>query len=131
MVREMGLENKYVSDSAAATTEEIGNPIYPPMRKTLETHDVKIGNHRARLIMDSDLEKFDYILVMDRENHEDLEYMFRRNENLSKVKYLKSFSKGTNNNNQISDPWYTRDFELAYRDIRDSVAGLLEWLERG
>ena len=127
MISKLGLEDEFYVDSAAATNDEIGNPIYPPMKKVLDNHDVKIGNHRARLITSLDLDIFDYILIMDKENDSDLKYMFSNNDNLSKVKFLKSFS-GDKSGNQISDPWYTRDFETTYQDIKKSLEGFIKFL---
>ncbi|MBO4890811.1 MAG: low molecular weight phosphotyrosine protein phosphatase, partial [Lachnospiraceae bacterium] len=48
LVSEKGLEHEYSCDSAATSREEIGNPVYPPMRQALVTHNVPIGDHRAR-----------------------------------------------------------------------------------
>ena len=63
-------------DSAATSLEEIGNQIYPPMRKTLESHKIPIGTHRARRVGKSEYEDFDLIIAMDEENMYNLNRLF-------------------------------------------------------
>ena len=41
MVNRRGLAGEFVIDSAATSTEEIGNAIYPPMKAALERRGVK------------------------------------------------------------------------------------------
>ena len=48
MVNREGIANVFFIDSAATSTEEIGNPVYPPMRRTLESHGIPCEGHRAR-----------------------------------------------------------------------------------
>ena len=115
-------------DSAAATNDEIGNSIYPAMRKVLEKYEIEIGNHRARRITSKDLDEFDMIFIMDDENYEDLKYLFRDNKNLNKVHYLTEYSSD-NNKKEIDDPWYTRDFEKAFLDIKNCCENLLAKLK--
>ena len=128
LINKKYLKNEYYSDSAACRDDEIGSEIYGPMKNVLIKHNINIGSHRARLITSEDLNKFDYILIMDKENYNDLQTEFKTNDNLSKIKFLKSFANNKNDN-IISDPWYTRDFELAYEEIKSSIEGLIDLLE--
>ena len=41
MVKEKGLADKFEIASAATSTEEIGNPVYPPARRKLAEQDRK------------------------------------------------------------------------------------------
>ena len=68
LIEEGHLENELSCESAATSTEEIGNPIYPPMRQALVNHDVPIGNHRARQLRRADYDEYDLIIGMDSEN---------------------------------------------------------------
>ena len=36
LVKKAGLENQFYIESAATSTEEIGNPVYPPARRKLK-----------------------------------------------------------------------------------------------
>ena len=55
-------------ESAAASSEEIGNPVYPPARAVLAAHGISCGGKRSRRITRADFESFDLILVMDKSN---------------------------------------------------------------
>ena len=114
-------------DSAATSMEEIGNPIYPPMRKTLENHGIPVGDHRARQLKKKDYGNYDLFLGMDEEN---MYYMDRilGGDPEGKIHYLMEYTDMPTA--KIEDPWYTRNFEKAYQDIFLGCQGLLEWFVR-
>ena len=68
LVRRAGLSDEFVIESAATSTEEIGNPVYPPMRRVLHEHRIACGGKTARQIRRSDYEDFDLLIGMDEEN---------------------------------------------------------------
>lgn len=122
MVNRAGLEDDFFIDSAATSTEEIGNPIYPPMRKALIKKDVPIGDHTARQLTASDYDRYDLIIGMDEENM----YYMRRilgNDPKSKVHYLMEFTDHPDE--KIEDPWYSRRFDACARQIEEGCEGLL------
>ena len=41
MVDRARLSDRFLIDSAATSREEIGNPVYPPMKRTLEAHGIR------------------------------------------------------------------------------------------
>ncbi len=123
LIAERGLKGRIETDSAATSLEEIGNPIYPPMRKALLQHNVPIGDHRARQVKRSDYEAFDLIIGMDEENMYYLRRMLPEDRD-NKVHYLLEYTGRPGD--RIEDPWYTRNFEKAYRDILEGCEGLLD-----
>ena len=125
MVAERGLSDRFRADSAATSTEEIGNPIYPPMRKALIQHNVPIGDHRARQVRRSEYEDFDLIIGMDEENMYYLGRILGEDRD-GKIKYLMEYTDTPDA--EIEDPWYTRNFEKAYQDIYKGCKGLLNEL---
>ena len=125
MIEKRGLKDRLEADSAATSTEEIGNPIYPPMRKALLQHDVPIGDHRARQIRRADYEKYDLIIAMDEENMYYLGRILGEDRD-GKIKYLMEYTDTPDA--EIEDPWYTRNFEKAYQDIYKGCKGLLNEL---
>lgn len=127
MVNERNLTRKYEIDSAATSREEIGNPIYPPMKKALEQRGIPIGNHRARQIERRDYDKWDLIVAMDSEN---LYYLDRilGGDPEGKVRYLMAFAGQPER--QIEDPWYTRNFGLCADEIKEGCEALLEYCEK-
>ena len=118
IVRENGLEHVYSCDSAATSREEIGNPVYP--------HNVPIGDHRARQMRREEYDDYDLIIGMDSENMYYIDRILGGDPE-GKVHTLMEY---TNTPDElIDDPWYTRDFETAYRQIRKGCEALLENLQ--
>lgn len=72
LIRKAGCEKAITVDSVAATTEEIGNDMYPPAKRMLTKKGIPFSSRRARLITASDYARADYILCMDEENLADL-----------------------------------------------------------
>ncbi|MBQ7107576.1 MAG: low molecular weight phosphotyrosine protein phosphatase [Clostridia bacterium] len=109
-------------ESKAVSTEEIGNPIYPPAVKTLNKHNIPFGNHRARQIKKEDYTEFDYLVVMEEYN---LPRLFRilGDDPENKVYKLLDF---TSTPGDIEDPWYTGNFEKVFQQITLGCKCLLE-----
>ena len=55
-------ENAYV-ESAATSTEEIGNEVYPPARRKLAEHGITCQGKTARQMTRRDYEDFDLLMV--------------------------------------------------------------------
>ncbi len=72
LVKKVGLEQKIIIESAATSTEEIGNPVYPPARRKLAEHGIDCPGKRARQLQNSDYEKYDLLIGMDRANLRDM-----------------------------------------------------------
>jgi len=123
LLQEEHLSEEVFVDSAATSMEEIGNPIYPPMQRALEGHHIPIGNHHARRVNKPEYETFDLIIAMDEENKYNLNRLFD-NDPDNKVHYLMEYTDTPDA--IIDDPWYTRDFEMAYREIYKGCSGLIE-----
>lgn len=117
MTRKAGLADRYEIDSAAVSTEEIGNRVYPPARRALAEHGVACCDHRARQITRADLERFDRIYYMDRSNARYLERMFP---GVWKEKCRPLLDR------DVADPWYTGDFEATWQDITAGCRRIME-----
>ena len=61
--------------SAATSTEEIGNPVYPPARRMLAMHGIDCSGKTARQMTVRDYEYYDYIVLMDRNNLRNLRWI--------------------------------------------------------
>ena len=129
LVNEAGLADRFLIDSAATTTEELGNPLYPPARRKLVQKGVPLLSHRARKIRADEAASWDYIVIMDEENRWHLERILGRG-NMGNVSTLLSYA---GEQREVADPWYTGDFEATYRDVDAGCRGLLAHiaLERG
>ncbi len=124
MVENAGLSDHFYIDSAATSTEELGNPVYPPAVRKLSEHGIDCRGHAARQITRADYDDYDLLIGMDGEN---MYYMKRRwpVDPEGKLHLLLDF---TDNPRDISDPWYTRDFETTWREINEGCAALLSHL---
>ena len=123
-----GLPDIYVS-SAAATREEIGNDIYPPMKKALAAAGYTCHPHAARQTTRADYDRYDYIIGMDDENMWDMKYIYGGDPD-GKLSMLLDWAG--NPGWEIDDPWYTRDFSGVLRQIEEGCDGLIRSLrEKG
>ena len=109
-------------DSCGVSDEEEGNPMYPPMRRELESRGIRILPHYAREITPSDFREFDYILYMDRSNLRYLRYYSFCD---AKVLPITDFAP---NLNEIEDPWYTGRYNLVVNEISACLDGFYEHL---
>ena len=124
-IRSRGLQDQFYVESAAVSTEEIGNSIYPPAKRCLNFHGIPFDRDKtARQITRSDYDRFDLIILMDRMNQRWLKYIIP-NDPQNKVRLMMTYA---GQDRDVADPWYTGDFETTYRDITLATEKLLEEL---
>ena len=119
-----GAEEIVRVDSAAVSYEEIGNDVYPPAKRTLTGHGIPFGRHSAHRITDAEANEYDVIVTMDSSNRRLLSGIISP-ANMAKVHGMMEYAGKCSD---VSDPWYTGDFETTYRDIVEGCAGLLKTL---
>ena len=123
-----GLSDAFYIASAATSTEEIwngvGNPVYPPAKQKLAEHGIDCAGKRAVQLQRSDYEKYDYLIGMDSANIRNMHRMLGGDPK-GRIFKLLSFA---GSERDISDPWYTGDFETTYRDVTEGCKALLEYL---
>lgn len=122
LVKQAGLSEQFTISSAATTTEELGNDIYPNAKAELKRRGIPFEKRRARQIRSDEYADWDLIIAMDRENLADIRYVVG-NDPEHKVRLLMSFA---GEEKSVSDPWYTRNFVRAYDDILRGCEALLE-----
>jgi protein-tyrosine phosphatase len=127
LVRKAGREAEFEIASAAARTDEIGSPVYPPAQRELAAHGIACGGKRARLVERADYGRWDRIVAMDGENRRDLLHLFRGDPE-GKVSLLLEWA---GKDRAVADPWYTRDFGAAWRDVLEGCTALLAALRGG
>ena len=125
-VRQQGMEDQFYIASAATSLEEIGNPVYPPARRKLAEHGLSCAGKTARRMERRDYKEYDYLIGMEQFN---LRNMMRilGDDPEKKVSRLLDFSDRPRD---IDDPWYTGDFETAYREIFEGCEALLKNIVR-
>jgi len=124
LVKNEGLEGQFEIASAATSTEEIGNPVYPPARRKLAEHGIGCEGKTARQMTRSDYQYYDYIIAMDRNNLRNLKRMFGEDTE-HKISLLMDY---THRPDDVADPWYTGDFEATWQDVSEGCRGLLDYL---
>ena len=125
LIEKRNLTLKVAVASAAAHTDEIGNPPHFGTREKLRAVGVPLVPHRARLMTRADGEDFDLLIGMDAHNVRDMKLIVGE-KNSSKVKMLLDF---TAHPRAIADPWYTGDFDQTYEDLVEGCTALLDSLE--
>lgn len=132
MAQERGVAHKYEVDSAGLGPWHVGEPADPRMRRVAARHGVAYDEHRARLFRKADLQAFDLILVMDRDNWARIMSIASLHpEYRAKIRLLREFDPEGGPQAEVPDPYYdgVEDFERVYEIIERSVAGLLDALE--
>jgi len=123
LVRSRGLENDYFIESAAVSSEETGNPIYPPAKRCLSQHGVPFDNaKRARQVTRADYDRFDRLICMDSSNLRLLRRVIPSDPGC-KIHLLMSY---TGVGRDVADPWYTGDFETSFQDILEGCEAMLD-----
>ena len=123
LVKTAGWEAQFQIESAATSTEEIGNPVYPPARRELEAHGISCSSKRARQLRRDDYSHFDLLIGMDRANLRNMQRICGGDPE-GKLHLLLDF---TGQPGEVADPWYTGDFKATWRDVQVGCRGLLEW----
>ena len=127
LVKKAGLEAGIAAASAAATSEELGNPVYPPARRKLAEHGIGCAGKTARLLTRGDYGRYDLLIGMDAENLRDMRRICGGDPE-GKIHPLMEYAGRPGA--EVADPWYTRDFEATWRDVEAGCAGLLEQLKK-
>ena len=122
LVRSRGQEGAWHIESAAVSTEEIGNPIYPPAKRCLSQHGVPFDKEkRARQVTRADYDRFDRIICMDAWNLRLIKRIITDDPE-GKIHLLMSY---TGVGRDVADPWYTGDFETTFQDILEGCEAML------
>ncbi len=126
MVEKNGLSDEFIIASSATSSENvwngIGAEVYPPAKRILARHGLSAEGKRAVQIKKSDYEKYDLFVCMDKSNVRNSQRIFH-GDSEDKIRMLMDY---TDRPADVSDPWYTGDFDKAYRDIYDGCEGLLK-----
>ena len=127
LVEEKGLQDQFEIASAATSTEELGNPVYPPARHKLAEHGIGCQGKTARQMTTDDYHHYDYIIVMDRNNIRNLHCLLGGDPD-QKISLLMDYTRRPG---QVADPWYTGNFEATWIDVLEGCEGLLEHIMKG
>ena len=117
MVEKAGLSYRFSIASVAVSREELGNPVYPPARRELNSHGITCDGHHARQITQADCDYYDYIYYMDSSNLRRLQMMFPQ-----ETKFRPFLDRN------VADPWYTGNFTQTWMDICEGCQRIIKEL---
>lgn len=127
MVEQRGLKDQFYIDSAATSTEEIGNPPHHGTRTKLQQVGIPVVPHRAVRMTREDYNRYDYLIGMDTANIRNMLSIAGGADPQQKIYKLPAFS---GSGRDVADPWYTGDFEATYRDVSLGCEAFLEYLKQ-
>ncbi len=118
-----GLADRFQIESAATSTEEIGNPVYPPARRKLAQQGIDCAGKTARQLTAADYGRFDLLLGMDRANIRNMTRICGGDPQ-GKIHLLMEYAGQPGR--EVADPWYTGDFDATWDDVLAGCQGLLK-----
>ena len=118
LVEQAQLTDQFLIASAATSTEEIGNPVYPPARRKLAEHGISCNGHAARQMTRADYSRYDLLIGMDSANLRNMTRIAGGDPE-GKIRPL-LYDK------DVADPWYTGNFEATWQDVLRGCQALLE-----
>lgn len=126
LICKKGLSDKFTVASSATSTEEIwngvGNPVYPPAKRILNSHGISCEGKSAVQLKKADYDNFDYFIGMDGANIRNMNRILG-GDPAGKIYKLLTFA---GRSDDVADPWYTGDFETTYKDVLTGCEGLLQ-----
>ncbi|MFX3625531.1 MAG: low molecular weight protein-tyrosine-phosphatase [Ectobacillus sp.] len=129
LVKKEGLEDKIVVDSAGTGNWHIGQAPHEGTRKILTQNAISYEGIRARQVEKEDLTRFDYVIVMDNKNLQDIQRFGTANGYVGRLSEFVPDGKWTD----VPDPYFTGNFQEVYELVTDGCKHLLAFIrnERG
>ncbi|MDX1618006.1 MAG: low molecular weight protein-tyrosine-phosphatase [Balneolaceae bacterium] len=130
LVEERGLDPYFEIDSAGTSAYHIGETPNSKSQQVANEHGVNLYSH-ARQFEHSDLEHFDLVLAMDRENLKNLQNLDRNNRFVDRIGLMRSFDPKPEDG-EVPDPYFggMQGFERVFQVLKRSCESLLDELEQ-
>ena len=125
MVAKQGRAEDFLIASAATSTEEIGNGVYPPARAELARHGIRCGERRAVQLTREDYDRYDLLIGMDEANIRNMRRICGGDPQ-GKIRKLMDF---TGRGGDVADPWYTDRFDVTFRDVSEGCEALMKMMQ--
>ena len=124
LIKKRGVAARFIVASCATSTEELGNPVYPPARAELARHGLDCSGKYAVQLKKSDYDNWDLFILMDDNNVRNMLRTIGTDPQNKMHKLLDYTSRGGN----VADPWYYGNFDVTYADILEGCTALLDSL---
>jgi len=119
-LKKIDLSETFIIESRGTSSEEEGHDIYPLAKKKLEEENISYTPHQAKQLEPDDYDKFDYFICMEKANIKGISYIF--DDPLNKVSMLRE--------NDIKDPWYTRNFDETFEELNTGIDDLIKKIRK-
>lgn len=126
MVRKSGRSDNFEIASAATSSEELGNPVYPPARRKLREHGIDPAGKTARRMTYADYKYYDLLIGMDFANIRNMTRICGGDPE-GRIRLLLDYA---GRHDEVADPWYTGDFDATWDDVTEGCAALLDALTK-
>ena len=122
MARRRRLTDAVDCESAGTNVFAPNSPVHNGTVRQLRRENIPYYQRGSRNVTASDYGKFDYLLGMERSHVTAMERQLGGDPE-GKLRLLLDY---TDDPHDIEDPWYSGDFEKAYREIREGCTGYLK-----
>lgn len=131
LLKEDGALSEIELDSAGTIGMHTGNPPDSRMTKAATARGIEMLG-QARQVQAKDLEEFDLILAMDRDNFVDLQSLATKPEHSKKIRLFCEFCT-EHTQEEVPDPYYGGEagFELVLDLLEDGCAEILRQYRAG
>ena len=122
LVAGAGLSDAFEIESAATSSEELGNPVYPPARRKLAEHGISCAGKTARRMTRADYDRFDLLIGMDEANLRNMTRIAGGDPE-GRIRLLLDYA---GRHDEVADPWYTGNFQATWHDVLEGCTALLQ-----
>ena len=129
-VERAGLADRFDIDSAGTSSYHEGDPPDPRTTAVARTRGIVLTG-RSRQIKRTDLDDFDYVIVMDAQNHAAVQRLAKATSH-ALVHLLREFDAQAKHDRDVPDPYYggVNGFEDVHDMVDRSAEGLLQYLKQ-
>lgn len=124
LVHRRGMDDVVHIQSAATSSEEIGNPVYAPARRKLEENGLDCKGKHAVQMTKQDYDRYDYLICMEDYNIRNMLRITGGDPDHKIHKLMEYTSEPVD----IADPWYSGDFDTTYQQIEQGCTAFLDKL---
>jgi protein-tyrosine phosphatase len=123
MVDESGLTDAFEIASSGTGSWHVGERPHPGTQAVLQRNRVPLNDKRAQQLQRADLESYDYVVVADSENMNDIQHMPAAP--AGTLHRLLEFAPASPTLD-VPDPYYTGGFDRVYELVSAGCTGLLK-----
>lgn len=112
--------NNLIVDSCGTSNYHEGQDMHDGTKQVLIKNKIDIDNFVSKPISKINIYDYDYILVMDNQNYQDI---IKVN---NKIRIKKIAEYCDFNYSEVPDPWYTNNFDETYKILSSAIFNFLK-----